>query len=186
MHRITTQKRVRHPWSDLFDLVVDLERYPEFVPFCQKVQVLARKNQGPDKKLILSRMTVGVSAIRVSYVNRTILARGERRITVDSSDGPLRSLKAVWLFTPDGDEWTDISFKATYEFSSPVLAMAASRLFEATFRQTLDAFVRRAAQLSRQAKRRQPLLGSAAIPVDGATVLPVGDPSPAKPVDTTA
>jgi coenzyme Q-binding protein COQ10 len=151
MNRISTHRRVRHPWSHLFDLVVDLERYPEFVPYCQKVHVLARRNQGPDKRMIVSRMTVGVSAIRVSYVNRTVAAREERRITVDAADGPLQSLRCLWQFTPDGDEWTEVSFKAAYKFSNPVLAMTASRMFDATLRQTLDAFARRADQLSARA-----------------------------------
>ena len=154
MGNFKMHKRIRHQWSDLFDLVADIESYPNFVPCCQATKVMARKGDGTDTTVIMSRMTVGVSALRVSYANRTLTDLRERRITVESVDGPLRHLRAVWEFAPDGDEWTDVSFAVSYEFSSPMLAVLASGIFESMFRQILDAFEQRADQLFRSPAAR--------------------------------
>jgi coenzyme Q-binding protein COQ10 len=144
---IKTRKRLRHHWTDLFRLVAELEKYPEFVPNCQRTKVLSRTADGPDRTVIVSRMTVGVSAIHVGYVNRTVADLGKRQITVDALDGPLRYLHVAWTFEPDGDEWTDVGFAVRYEFGNPVMSALASRLFDAMFRQILGAFERRADQL---------------------------------------
>jgi coenzyme Q-binding protein COQ10 len=157
MGNLTVRKRIRHHWSDLFGLVADLESYPKFVPCCQATKVLARTGDGTGTTAIMSRMTVGVSALHVSYANRTLADLRERRITVESVDGPLRHLRAVWEFTPDGDEWTNVSFTVSYEFSSPMLAVLASGIFESMFRQILDAFEQRAdKQFRRPAARAAP------------------------------
>jgi coenzyme Q-binding protein COQ10 len=149
MGHFRARKRIPHHWSDLFGLVADLESYPKFVPCCQATHVLSRKGHGTDKTLIVSRMTVGISALHVSYANRTLADLRERRITVESADGPLRHLCVLWDFTPVGDEVTDVSFKVSYEFSSPMLAVLASGIFESMFRQIIDAFEERADHLFR-------------------------------------
>ncbi len=147
MASIKMRKRLHHHWEDLFRLVAELEKYPEFVPNCQLTKVLSRTSDGPDRTVIVSRMTVGISAVRVSYVNRTVADLGKRQITVDAVDGPLRCLNVAWTFDPDGDAWTDVGFAVRYEFSNPVLGALASGLFDSMFRRILDAFERRADQL---------------------------------------
>jgi coenzyme Q-binding protein COQ10 len=154
MGSLKTRKRIHHPWADLFDLVADIESYPKFVPCCQRTQIVARKADGADRTVIVSRMTVGLSALHVSYANRTIADRKERQISVEAIDGPLRYLKVVWTFNPDGDEWTGVEFTVKYEFSSPMLALLASGIFDSMFRQILDAFEKRVDQLSRDADGR--------------------------------
>jgi coenzyme Q-binding protein COQ10 len=141
------RKRLRHHWADLFKLVAELERYPEFVPCCQRTRVLSRTADGPDRTVIVSRMTVGISALRVSYANRTVADLSKRQISVDAIDGPLRYLNVLWTFNPDGDEWTEVGFAVSYEFSNPVLGALASGPFDSMFRQILEAFERRADQL---------------------------------------
>jgi coenzyme Q-binding protein COQ10 len=141
------RKRLRHHWADLFKLVVDLERYPEFVPGCQRTRVLSRAVDGADRTVVLSRMTVGISAVRVSYTNRTVADLGKRQITVDAVDGPLRYLNVLWTFKPDGEQGTEVDFAVSYEFSNPVLGALASGLFDSMFREVLEAFERRADRL---------------------------------------
>jgi coenzyme Q-binding protein COQ10 len=142
------RKRLRHRWTDLFGLVAELEKYPEFVPACQRTRILSRKPDGPDRTIIVSRMTVGYSAARVSYANRTVADRGKRQITVDAIDGPLRHLHVMWTFQPEGDgAATDVGFAVSYEFSNPVLGALASGVFDSMFRQILEAFERRADRL---------------------------------------
>jgi coenzyme Q-binding protein COQ10 len=149
-------RRVAHRWKNLFDLVLDVEQYPSFVPHCRRVELLSKApsgsiegQTGAGKVVVLSRMTVGISALRVSYANRTVGDRDRRRIDVDALDGPLRYLKVAWEFHPQADETTEIAFSASFAFSSPLLTAVASRLFDAIIAGMVTAFERRADVLFR-------------------------------------
>lgn len=146
-HDIASVKRVRHRWRELFDLVLDLEGYPAFVPHCRAVKVLARRIDDRDRSIIVSRMTVGVAGLDVSYANRTIGDVAARRIEVAALDGPLRRLDVLWTFEPDGEEWTRVGFCVDYAFDSAILSAVASRAFDAMFGEILAAFERRADRL---------------------------------------
>jgi ribosome-associated toxin RatA of RatAB toxin-antitoxin module len=89
-------------------------------------------------------MTVGVPPMQFGYTNRTLADATARRITVDSTDGPLRCLHVIWQFEPCGPARTLIDFSAEYEFHNPIVARLASGAFEALLRKTVDAFERRA------------------------------------------
>jgi coenzyme Q-binding protein COQ10 len=106
--------------------------------------MLSRAAADQVRTIIVSRMSVGFAALHVDYVTRTIGDLESRRIDINAIDGPLRYLKAVWQFRPDGDGWTEIEFSADYQFSSPILAALASRVFESMFGEVVDAFERRA------------------------------------------
>jgi len=147
MAEFETSKLIRHVWSDLFDLVLDVPRYPEFVPHCRAVRLLSRKTHEPDLTVIVSRMTVGFAALEVSYANRTTADPTSRRISVDALDGPLRHLHALWRFEPRDDNRTELHFAVDYAFSNPLLAALASRLFAAMFGEIVNAFERRADRL---------------------------------------
>jgi coenzyme Q-binding protein COQ10 len=144
---VAVVRRIHHRWTDLFDLVLDLEHYPAFVPHCRAVNVYSRKAAGPGRTVIVSRMTVGVSALDVSYANRTIGDIAARKIEVAALDGPLSRLHVIWAFEPDGDDSTEVTFSVDYAFSSSVLAAVASRVFDAVFAEILDAFEKRAHRL---------------------------------------
>jgi coenzyme Q-binding protein COQ10 len=154
MGNIKIRKRIDHYWVDLFDLVADIESYPKFVPHCERTNVLARKVDPAGKTVIVSRMTVGLSALHVSYANRTIADLPGREIKVHAVDGPLRRLDVTWTFKPAGDKATDVAFSVNYEFSSPMLGVLASGMFESMFRQILEAFDQRADQLFRHDDRQ--------------------------------
>jgi coenzyme Q-binding protein COQ10 len=147
MTSIQTTKFVGYPWSDLFNLVLDVKSYPEFVPRCRKVRLLSHLITEPGVTIIVSRMTVGFSAFEVSYANRTTADTVGRQISIEALDGPLRFLNAVWRFEPRDEDHTQLHFSVDYEFSNPVLAAVASRVFGAMFGEILNAFERRAAQL---------------------------------------
>lgn len=147
MTSVQTSKLVGYPWSDLFNLVLDVKSYPEFVPHCREVRLLSRRTEEPGITIIVSRMTVGYSAFAVSYANRTTGDAIGRKITVEALDGPLRYLSAVWSFEPRDEDHTLLRFSVDYGFSNPVLAAVASRVFAAMFGEILNAFERRAAHL---------------------------------------
>ena len=143
--RIT--KRIGHRWDDLFNLVLDVESYPAFVPHCRQVRLLSRRAESPTSTVIVSRMTVGFAALEVSYANRTNGDVATRTIEVEAIDGPFRHLTAAWRFTPDGDDRTEVDFSVSFEFSSRILAAVASRVVSSMFGEMVDAFERRADRL---------------------------------------
>lgn len=144
-----TSKLVAYPWSDLFNLVADVTRYPEFVPNCRDVQLLSRRVEPPELTIIISRMNVGFSVFELVYTNRTTADAIARRIDVEALDGPLRYLWAHWRFEPKGEGQTDLRFSVDYEFSNPLLAGVAAGVFGAMFGKILNAFEERAAHLFR-------------------------------------
>jgi coenzyme Q-binding protein COQ10 len=147
MTSLQTSKLVGHLWSDLFNLVLDVTNYPEFVPHCREVRILSRTAQDPEMTIIISRMTVGFSVFEVGYANRTTGGAIARRIDVEALDGPLRYLRAQWRFEPRGEAQTELRFSVDYEFSNPLLGGVASRVFAAMFGKILNAFEQRAARL---------------------------------------
>jgi coenzyme Q-binding protein COQ10 len=143
-------RRIHHRWNDLFGLVLDLERYPAFLPHCRAVKVYSRTQEG-DHTVILSRMTVGLAGFEVSYANRTSADLATRRIEVTASDGPLRHLNVLWTFEADGEDWTRVGFSVDYAFNNAILSALASHAFDAMFGEILTAFERRADRLYRPA-----------------------------------
>jgi coenzyme Q-binding protein COQ10 len=149
MASVQAAKLVSYPWSDLFNLVLDVQSYPEFVPHCREVRLLSRSVKEPGVTVIISRMTVSLLAFEVGYSNRTTGDLIARRISVEALDGPMRYLNVCWRFEPQDERHTEVHFSVSYEFSNPVLAVVASRVFTAMFSEMMDAFERRAAKLSR-------------------------------------
>lgn len=147
MTSVQTSKLVGYPWSDLFNLVLDVKSYPEFVPHCREVRLLSRTTEEPGRTIIVSRMTVGFSAFEIRYANRTTGDAISRKISIDAVDGPLRYLSALWRFEPRDEDRTLLHFSVNYELNNPVLAAVASRVFAAMFGEILNAFERRAAHL---------------------------------------
>jgi coenzyme Q-binding protein COQ10 len=145
--RVAATRRLHHRWNDLYHLVLDIERYPAFVPGCRAVKVYSRAAPRGRHTIIVSRMTVGVAGFDVSYVSRTTGDAVARRIEVKALDGPLRQLDALWTFEPDGEERTSVGFSVDYAFDSAILSAVASRAFAAMFGEILAAFQYRADHL---------------------------------------
>jgi ribosome-associated toxin RatA of RatAB toxin-antitoxin module len=114
--RVAATRRPHHRWNDLYDLVLDIERYPAFVSGCRAVKVYSRAAAPAGRTVIVSRVTVGVAGFDVSYASRTTGDVVARRIEVKGLDGPLRRLDALWTFEPDGEEWTSVG--CSVDFSS--------------------------------------------------------------------
>jgi coenzyme Q-binding protein COQ10 len=143
-HSVAVYRRVSHPWLVLFDLVLDVESYPRFVPGCTDDRVLHRRDVSPGRTEIVSRMTVGRPPLQFSYTNRTLADRETKRISVASNDGPLRLLNVLWRFVPLDLGRTEIAFTACHEFRSAIVASLAAGLLETLFSRIVEAFEHRA------------------------------------------
>jgi len=146
MPRLSTTRRVRHAASEMFDLVADVERYPEFVPLCQSLRVRKRM-QVAGKDVIVADMTVAYKMIRESFTSRVTLDRPNLEILVEYLEGPFRRLNNRWTFRPAGDRVCDVDFFIAYEFRSRTLGMLMGAVFDAAFRRFSAAFEHRADQV---------------------------------------
>jgi len=144
MPQFTTTRRVRHSAADMFDLVADVETYPEFVPLCRTLKV-RRRIEGPEGVLILvADMVVAYKLIHESFVSRVTLDRPNLQVLVEYLDGPFSHLENRWTFRPTGERTCDVHFFISYEFKSRVLGMLMGSMFDLAFRRFAAAFEQRA------------------------------------------
>jgi coenzyme Q-binding protein COQ10 len=146
MPEISTTRRVRHGADEMFDLVADVERYPEFVPLCRSLIVRKRMKEG-DKDIIVADMTVAYKLIRETFTSRVTLDRANRQILVEYLEGPFRRLNNTWYFRPVDQHVCDVEFFIAYEFRSRTLGVLMGAMFDAAFRRFAAAFERRADQV---------------------------------------
>lgn len=144
MPSFQTVHKVDHSSEDMFALVADVEKYPEFVPLCEKLQVRGRKNLGEGREMLVADMTVAYKLFRETFTSRVTLEPDNRRILVEYLDGPFRHLENVWTFKPLGEDACEVGFDITYEFKSRTLSALMSAMFDRAFRKFSDAFEARA------------------------------------------
>src|SRR5271170_5203243 len=146
MPELSTTRRVRHAASEMFDLVADVDHYPEFVPLCRSLTVRKRIKEG-GKDVIIADMTVAYKLVRETFTSRVTLDRPNLEILVEYLEGPFRRLNNRWNFRPVEDHVCDVEFFISYEFRSRVLGMLMGAMFDAAFRRFAGAFERRADQV---------------------------------------
>ena len=144
MPQLSTTRRVHHAASDMFDLVADVERYPQFVPLCQSLRVRRRESAGEGREVIVADMTVAYKFIRETFTSRVTLERGKLEILVEYLEGPFQQMNNKWNFRPAGDDVCDVEFFIAYEFRSRTLGVLMGTVFETAFRRFSAAFERRA------------------------------------------
>jgi coenzyme Q-binding protein COQ10 len=144
MPQFSTRRRVPHSASDMFDLVADVERYPEFVPLCQSLKVRERSIGEAGSHVIVADMTIAYKFIRETFTSRVTLDRGRLNILVEYLEGPFRRMNNRWRFHPAGEEACEVEFFLVYEFRSRALGLLMGSVFDAAFRRFATAFERRA------------------------------------------
>ena len=143
MPQLSNTTRVRHTASDMFDLVADVERYPEFVPLCQSLKIRQRSSEG-GKEMIVADMTVAYKLIRQTFTSRVTLDRAKLEILVEYLEGPFQSLNNHWTFRPADEHTCNVDFFISYQFRSRTLGLLMGAMFDAAFRRFARAFQRRA------------------------------------------
>ncbi|MDO3435807.1 type II toxin-antitoxin system RatA family toxin [Rhizobium sp. CBN3] len=143
MPQFETHRSVPHTPDQMFDLVADVERYPEFLPLCEALSVRSRKERD-GKILLLADMTVGYKAIRETFTTQVLLNRAERAIEVKYIDGPFKYLENRWHFAETPAGGCTINFFIDYEFKSRILGALMGSMFDRAFRMFTEAFETRA------------------------------------------
>ena len=155
MPRYATTRIVSHAPEVMFDLVADIERYPEFVPMCESLVIRRRSEDGPETTTLLADMAIGYRMIREVFTTRVRLDRAQRMIHVSYIDGPFRHLENRWRFEARADGRTDVHFFIDYEFKSRAFQLLAGAVFERVFRTMAEAFEARADALARRGETPQ-------------------------------
>ena len=143
MPQFSSKRRVRHAAADMFDLVADVEKYPQFVPLCTSMKVRSRTQKG-DTDVIVAAMTAAYKVISQTFTSRVTLDKANLKILVEYLDGPFSRLQNRWTFKPTGDATCEVEFFIDYEFKSRTLAMLMGAMFDTAFRKFAVAFEQRA------------------------------------------
>jgi coenzyme Q-binding protein COQ10 len=146
MPKYSTIRQVSHAPEQMFALVADVERYPEFLPMCEALAVRSRR-EGEGITVLTADMTVGYKALRETFTSQVTLRPAENRIDVKYLEGPFRYLENRWDFVETPDGGTEIRFFIDYEFRSRILGAVMGAMFDRAFRMFAEAFEKRADQI---------------------------------------
>jgi coenzyme Q-binding protein COQ10 len=144
MPQFKTRRHVRHAAAEMFELVADVERYPEFVPLCAGMRLKSRTDKGEGRSVIVAVMTVAYKLIHQSFTSRATLDRNALTILVEYLDGPFSRMQNRWAFHPVSDNSCEVEFFIDYEFRSRAFGILAGAVFDTVFRRMAAAFEKRA------------------------------------------
>jgi coenzyme Q-binding protein COQ10 len=144
MPRYSSKRRAHHSAQQMFDLVADVERYPEFVPLCRSLKIRQRTPGSDGTEIVVADMTVSFKLVREAFTSRVTLDRPNLKILVEYLRGPFSNLENRWTFEPKSDGECDVGFFLSYEFKSRMLAMLMGTMFDAAFQRFAAAFEKRA------------------------------------------
>ena len=128
--------------EQLFDVVADIEKYPEFLPLCEALTVRSRRERD-GRTLLIADMTVGYKAIRETFTSQVLLNPDDMVIEVKYIDGPFRYLDNRWTFREES-QGSSVHFFIDYEFRNRLLGGLMGSMFDRAFRMFAEAFEKRA------------------------------------------
>ena len=142
-------RTVRHAAGDMFELVADFERYPEFAPFCLAARIRKRSSESSGVEILIADMEVGYGSIRARFATRDRLDREKGAISIVNLSGPFKHFESSWTFRDLPTGGSRIVFSTRYQFSNPALEFLFSRVFASVFSGLTRAFELRANQMAK-------------------------------------
>jgi coenzyme Q-binding protein COQ10 len=143
MRTFKTRRKVAHSAEDMFALVADVGRYPEFVPLCEALKVRGRSEKD-GQTVLVADMTASYKMFRETFTSRVTLDPENLQILVEYLDGPFKHLENRWRFEPLGEDSSEIDFYLEYEFRRRSLQLLMGAMFDAAFSRFAEAFEHRA------------------------------------------
>ena len=141
MPRHSETRLLPYAAGDLFNLVADIEKYPEFLPWCVGARIRSKTETE-----IVADLVIGFRAFRERFTSRVRLDR-PGRIDVAFADGPFRYLDSHWIFRPESEAVTAVDFHVDFEFRNALLGKIIGLLFDEAVRRMVAAFESRARDL---------------------------------------
>jgi len=124
--------------KQLFDLVADVKRYPEFLPWCVGARIRSSREE-----LIVADLMIGYKLVRERFTSRVSLDRPASRIDAKYADGPFKYLDSYWIFRPH-EGGCEVEFHVDFEFRNAVLQKIIATLFNEAVKRMVAAFETRA------------------------------------------
>ncbi len=143
MPKHAEKKILPHTPEQMFALVSDIEKYPEFLPWCIAIRIKKREDDGAT---LIADMVIGFKMVREKFTSRVVLTE-PRKIDVTYFDGPFKYLENKWIFDPHGDSECLVDFYVDFEFRSRFLEKIMGPLFEKAVHRMIKAFESRANEL---------------------------------------
>lgn len=140
-----------HPIEHLFDLVNDIERYPEYMKGCVGAEVLARERVDGTHEIVIARLDLARGPLRQSFVTRNRVERPSA-IHMGLEEGPFRRFRGEWSFVPLGPSASKVALVLEFELASRLVGRAAGKLFESVASQLVDSLSARAANTATGAR----------------------------------
>ena len=147
MPKASVKRLIECKKDQLIDLVLDIEKYPEFVPFCLVSQVYEKNKEG-NLTLIIADLTIGKGPLKDTYKSDVKFDKNNSSIKVKNIGGPLKHLENNWYFS-ENEGGTVISFDIDFEIENKFLNVLMSKSFEFGLNKIADAFQKRAEDLYR-------------------------------------
>ncbi|HQS97877.1 MAG: ubiquinone-binding protein [Novosphingobium sp. 17-62-19] len=141
MPRIVENRDLKWSAEQMYDLVADVRRYAEFLPW-----VVGTRIKSDSEEEMIADLLVGFSALREKFTSRVLKTRPSQ-IRVEYIDGPLKRLENDWTFTPKADGGCTIGFSVDFTFRNAIFEKIAGQYLDAAFRKMVAAFEKRAEQL---------------------------------------
>jgi len=145
MPKASVKRLIECKKEELIDLVLDIEKYPEFVPFCLESHIYER-NDEDNQTSIIADLTIGKGPFKDTYKSDVKFNKDDSTINVTNIGGPLNHLKNNWSFN-EIKEGTEISFDIDFEIKNKFLNVLMSKSFEFGLNKIADAFQKRAKTL---------------------------------------
>ena len=145
MPKASVKRLIECSKDQLVDLVLDIEKYPDFVPFCLDAHVYERNNEG-NLTLIIADLTIGKGPFKDTYKSDVKFDKKENKIEVTNIGGPLNHLENTWYFK-DHENGTEISFDIDFEIENKFLNIVMTKSFQFGLDKIADAFQKRAETL---------------------------------------
>ena len=145
MPKASVKRSIECKKDQLIDLVLDIEKYPTFLPFCLDAKVHERKKQD-DLLIIVADLTIGKGPFKDTYKSDVKYNKKEDSIYVTNLDGPLKHLINNWYFKED-NKFTEVSFDIDFELKNHFLNIVMTKSFQYGLDKIADAFQKRAEEL---------------------------------------
>jgi len=145
MPSASIKKKIPCSKKNLIKMVLDIEKYPEFVPWCLDGKIHDKIDKG-DIIEIQADLTIGKSFFKDTYKSFVIYNKSEDSIHVTNIDGPLKHLENEWFFRQDGI-YSEVEFHVDFELKNKILNVLMIKSFDLGLKKIADAFEKRAIQL---------------------------------------
>ena len=151
MSSATIKKIISCRKDQLIKMVLDIEKYPEFVPFCFDAKIYENKNEGNLRKIIAD-LTIGKGPFKDTYKSDVVFNKKEDSIFVKNIEGPLNHLSNNWMFTDKRNGITEVTFDIDFEIKNKFLNSLMIISFQYGLEKIADAFQKRAEELFNNSK----------------------------------